>query len=154
MNDRVLNASINDIVPIIKETVSAGKDVTIISTGGSMRPLWHDRKNNITLTACDPQALKRGDVPLFCRDNGTYVIHRIAKVYEDSFEIVGDAQYITERVDKSSIIAVVKSFSYHGKTVGVTNTVYRMYSSVWLWLLPVRRYIFAIVRRIKKLFKH
>ena len=154
MNKKVLTASMDELLPIISETVKSGQDVTITVTGNSMRPLWFHLQNNVTLTGCDPYTLKKGDVPLYRRADGKYVLHRIIKVNKDTFDLVGDGQYRIETgLEKFRVIAVAKGFTKGNKHFTVNNVIYKSYSFLWSILLPVRRYIFAAYSRIKGIFK-
>lgn len=154
MSKNVLTASMEQLAPIITEITDAGNDVTITVTGNSMRPLWYHTKNNVTLTGCNPNTLKKGDIPLYRRPDGQYVLHRIIKVNEDSFDLVGDGQYVVEYgLKKSRVIAVTKAFTKAGHTYTVNNLIYRAYSCLWMWLLPVRKYLFTIYSKLKRVFR-
>lgn len=154
MNKQVLTASMEELAPIISEIVQAGREVTITVTGNSMRPLWYHLKNNVTLAGCDPQRLKRGDVPLYRRADGRYVLHRILRVHADTFDLVGDGQYAVETgLEKFRVLAVAKRFTKGGRSYSVRNPVYRVYVRLWLWLLPVRRYLFALYSKLKRVFR-
>ena len=154
MSTKVLSAPIDQLAPIITELIESGRDVTITVTGNSMRPLWYHKKNNVTLAACDPTQLKKGDVPFYCRTDGRYVLHRIIRVNEDTFDLVGDGQYNVEYgLEKFRVIAVAKAFTKGGRAYTMKNIVYRLYSCVWIWLLPVRKYLFAIYSKLKRVFR-
>ena len=60
--------------------------------GDSMCPLI--RQDRDILIIEKPQGkLKKYDVPLYKRDNGQYVLHRILKVRENDYVICGDNRY-------------------------------------------------------------
>ena len=154
MDKQVLTASMEELAPIISEIVGAGREVTITVTGNSMRPLWYHLKNNVTLAGCDPQRLKKGDVPLYRRADGRYVLHRILRVHADTFDLVGDGQYVVETgLEKFRVLAVVTRFTKGGHSYSVRNWGYRAYAHVWLWLLPVRKYLFALYSKLKRVFR-
>lgn len=154
MSTKVLSAPMEQLAPIITDLIESGSDVTITATGNSMRPLWYHKKNNVTLTACDPEQLKKGDVPLYRRADGRYVLHRIIRVHEDTFDLVGDGQYKVEYgLEKFRVMAVAKAFTKGNRTYTMKNIVYRLYSCVWIWLLPVRKYLFAFYSKLKRVFR-
>lgn len=143
-----------ELTPIISELISAGTDVTISVTGNSMWPMLTDVRDSVVLTACDPDELKVGDIPLYRRDSGDYILHRILKKHADSYDISGDNQHITEYgVPKSAVVCKVKAFTRNGKYHSCTDKSYRLYTAVWLFIFPVRRYVLAVLRRLSKLFK-
>ena len=105
----------DELSPLITGLIEDGTDVRFTVTGISMRPLLYNRRDSVVLTACDPQLLKKGQIPLYKRPDGTYVLHRIIKVGKNSYDMCGDHQWEIERgVDKSSVICVVKGFYRNG----------------------------------------
>ena len=149
MKNNVTLVSMDELSPIISGVLESGKDAVICVTGNSMLPLWRDRHNNVVLTACDPESLKKGDIPLYKRDNGQYVLHRIIKVNEQTFDLLGDAQWAKELgLSKSNVIAVTKGYyTEKGKYVSCDSARHKFYSATWSALLPLRRWILAIYRR-------
>lgn len=110
-------------------------------TGGSMCPFLHSGDT----AYLDPivSTPKRGDIVLFRRPNGQYVLHRIAHANKDgSFDCAGDAQAALEHVAGiECICAKVSHISHHGKIIKPQNLRWRFYSGAWLWLRPLRRII-------------
>ncbi len=145
MNKKRMFVAMDELSPVIEGLISSGADVTLTVTGNSMVPLWHHLKNSVVLTGCNPYALKKGDVPLYRRADGRYILHRIVRVHKDTYDLAGDAQTEIERgLEKSRIIAVVKAFEYGGKMVQVTSRRYRAYERLWRLVLPLRRVIFKV----------
>ena len=141
--------SMEDLSPIIESIISSGSDAVLCVTGNSMLPLWRDRHNNVVLTSCDANALKVGDIPLYKRENGQYVLHRIVKVNENSYDLLGDAQcYIEKDLPKGNVIAVTKGYyTEKGEYISCDSKKPQRYYTLWSSLLPVRRWILAIYRR-------
>ena len=68
--------SMDDMAPLIRETLAESGEVSFVSAGVSMLPTIRDRKDTVTLVS--PQGkLKKGDVPFYQRDNGQYILHRV-----------------------------------------------------------------------------
>ncbi len=141
--------SMNELSPVISETIESGGEIVLRVTGNSMLPLWRDRANDVLLKKADIHALKKGDIPLYKRENGQYVLHRIHKVNEDSFDMLGDAQYRIERgLKKDAVIALCKGYyTEKGKYIDCGSKRHKIYSAIWRFLLPIRRYIMAIYKR-------
>lgn len=133
--------------------------VTIGVTGNSMSPLLRHKRDTVVLEPCDKYALKRGDLPLYKRENGQFVLHRIACVEENTYTMVGDAQTELEiGLPKENVLAIVTGITRKGRFFSAQNKWYRIYVAVWLWLRPVRPVYFALgrlkralVRRLRKL---
>ena len=60
--------------------------------GTSMWPLLKEGKCRVKVTAAEGKILKKGDIVLYRRKDGTLVLHRIMKVEEDGFRVCGDHQ--------------------------------------------------------------
>lgn len=136
-----------ELIPLIQDSFRQGLTVTLPITGGSMRPLLFHKRDSVVLSACDPHSLKRGDVPLYQRNNGEYVLHRIVRACEDTYTLTGDAQWELEiGLPKEHVLAVMTGFIRKGKAVDCQNFGYRVYTTVWLWLRPLRPFIFRIGR--------
>lgn len=143
-----------ELMPLVEDSFRQGLTVTLPVTGGSMRPLFFHKRDSVVLAACDPHSLRKGDVPLYRRDNGQYVLHRIVRVCKSTYTLTGDAQHELEMgLPKENVLAVMTGFIRKGKTVDCRNVGYRMYVTVWLWLLPFRPFLFRVWRGLRKVFR-
>lgn len=140
MNIKKVSTTIDSLSPIILEMLEEKLDIMITVTGTSMNPMLRHKKDKVVLTSCDKFNLKKGDIPLYRRSNGKYVLHRIVKVKENSYDICGDNQCEIERdVPKTAVIAVVKAFERDGKMYACNDIVYRLYWRLWVLSIPIRR---------------
>lgn len=139
--------------PLIGEVLSAGGTVELTVTGHSMEPMLHDRVSRVRLTA--PRALKRGDLPLYRRADGSFVLHRVTAVDGESVTCCGDAQWHLERgVPCGNIVAVMEAFDRRGRRwVSANSALYGAYWRVWLALRPLRHLVIGGARRVKRLFR-
>lgn len=135
---------------VLLTMLNENMDVTITITGDSMLPLWKHKRDSVTLSICNKNTLKKGGVPLYRRETGQYVLHRIIKANDSSYDICGDAQWQIEYgVPKENIIAVVKSFKRKGKEYNCDCMWTELYSKVWILLLPFRGIIFKSYRKMR-----
>ncbi len=137
--------------PLIEEEVSAGREVTLTVTGNSMAPLLHHLRDTVVLIKPDGRP-RRGDLPLYRREDGRYVLHRVLRYRagRDTITICGDAQSRPERgLPASGIVAVVAGFTRKGRRGDVKSLPYRVYSALWMLLCPFHRIIFHVYRLIK-----
>ena len=100
--------SMAELAPLIISAVEAGGEFKLVTRGTSMLPLLRDGVDTAVLVK-KPVRLKKGDVPLFVRENGQFVLHRAVKVYKDgSFDARGDNQGLTEKgVKDTQVVAVM-----------------------------------------------
>jgi hypothetical protein len=142
----------SELSPLIVGLIDSGTDVSFTVIGDSMQPLVYHCRDSVILTRCDPETLKKGQITLYIRPNGKYVLHRIVKVKDKTFNMCGDHQYTVEKnVKKTAVLCVVKGFTRNGKTHSCDEFFYKLYSDLWVLLLPVRRYIITLYRLPKKL---
>ena len=116
-------------------------------TGTSMLPLLKEGRDRVELESSDRERLKKGDVVLYKKNDGTLVLHRIIKTENgEFFTVLGDHQFNnTERVTKNQIIAVACGFFIKGRYVNEKTRWYRLYKKIWLCNLNFRRIILAVL---------
>ena len=115
--------------------------------GTSMMPLLKEGRDRVELEPCSQERLKKGDVVLYKKNDGTLVLHRIIKTENrEFFTVLGDHQFKNaERVNKHQIIAVACGFFIKGRYVTEKTRWYRMYKKIWLCNLNFRRIILAVL---------
>ena len=97
-----------ELCPMIQELLAGGSTVQLTVTGISMRPMLLHRRDQVELAKA-PSKLKRCDIPLYQRQNGSYVLHRIVKVEKDGTYALYDLDGSKKSDDKTSPIV-----DYHG----------------------------------------
>lgn len=144
--------SLIEIYPMIKEKIDNDGTVKIPITGTSMRPLLVAGRDTVDLIKCENA--KKGDIIFYLRDNGQFVLHRIVGVDDNGYILCGDNQWDLEHgILDRHIIAVVTSITRKGKTFDMNNVPYRIYSSVWMTVLPLRKFILLVARKPKYYLK-
>lgn len=123
--------------------------VAVPVTGGSMTPFLHGG-DTVYLDLPDTP-LKKGDIVLYTRESGRYILHRIKKVNSDgSFVMVGDAQQALEYLPRREMIhGRVSSALHKGKPIRPGQPRWWFYQHVWLWVLPIRRRLITLVTKLK-----
>ena len=115
--------------------------------GTSMMPLLKEGRDRVELKPYCHERLKKGDVVLYKKNDGTLVLHRIIKTENgEFFTVLGDHQFNNaERVNNNQIIAVACGFFIKGRYVNEKTQWYRLYKKIWLCNLNVRRIILAVL---------
>ena len=145
--------------PLMQERMAAGESVQFTPHGTSMRPTILGGRDQVVLAAL-PEKLKKYDLPLYLRDNGQFVLHRIVKVGE-TYTCIGDNQFVYEPgVRQDQMLALATGFYRKGKYYSTDSIGYQVYSRLWHWTRPLRWAViwcrsmfFAVLRRIKKICK-
>ena len=140
-------------MPLVREQIESGKSVTFVPRGTSMLPMLREGIDSVTLSA-PPKKLKKYDIPLYQRENGQYILHRVVKVGE-TYTCIGDNQFVYEKgVTHEQVIAVCTAFSRgEGKKISVHSPMWRLYAVVWNYSRFPRRILAALRRRTLKLMK-
>ena len=82
-------------------------ELPLVISGNSMSPFLIGGRDTVYLSRVE-RPLGRGDAVLYQRDNGAYIFHRIYRVTEKGFTMVGDAQTVLEHgIRPDQIIAVL-----------------------------------------------
>lgn len=139
----------------IKEILDKCGKYTGLTSGSSMLPLIHHQKDNIIVVK-NSGRLKKYDVPVYITENGKYVMHRIIEVHSDHYVIVGDNLLTKEYVTDDMICGVLVGFYKNGKHyVDCRKSLpYKIYSRVWVALLPVRPFLQLFPRGIGWIKRH
>lgn len=134
----------------IEKLLAEGKIIQIKPQGYSMYPLFVPGRDEAIIEQVNPASLKRGDIVLYRRKTGILVLHRIWKRTDQGFFTVGDNQTEIEGpLGDEQIKGKMTGCIRNGKKIPVTNTCYRMFSGLWLWIRPFRPYIANMIHWIK-----
>ena len=130
--------------------VQKGVTVTFPVTGQSMLPFIIGGKESVILHA--PGLIDVGDVVLAWVDGNRYVVHRIIKLDYDRVTLMGDGNVaVTEHCRLNDIKArVTHVVDSKDRTHYLYNRWRMLGAKVWYWLRPIRRYLLAIYRRVKR----
>lgn len=152
MNKIHHNVSLDSLMPVMKEQLLAGQSVKFSPRGISMLPMLRQGKDSIILSTL-PDKLKKYDIPLYQRDNGKYVLHRVVEV-GDTYTCIGDNQYTFEYgLRHDQMIGVVTAFTRGDKEHSVKEPGYQLYCRVWHYSRPMRYFFFRVKRKLRKLVK-
>ena len=122
---------------IAAEELTAGRAVRISVMGRSMRPFFSSGQT-IELKPIAPEALFVGSVVLARISAEQYAVHRILALDGERATLMGDGNIIgKEYVTLRDIYGYVECSPRHLR-----------WAKVWRWLLPIRRYLIAIDRRV------
>lgn len=140
-----------EIEPMIKKAFDNGEDFNLITAGTSMLPMLRDREDTVVLSQKKGK-LKKYDLPLYKRADGSFVLHRIVGVKKDGYVMSGDNHDMLEYpVTDEQIIAVVVAFVKDGKQTSTNSLGYKIYCR-WHCNVtkPIRRLKQSIRRAVKR----
>ena len=134
-----ITVTMDDLMPLFRERLVAGQSIRFSPRGVSMLPMLRQGIDSVTLSPA-PEKLKKYDLPLYQRDDGKYILHRVLKA-DDTYTCIGDNQFVFEYgVRHNQIIAVVTSFNRGDREIPVTAMTYQLYCHFWHYSRPMRRF--------------
>lgn len=140
-------------VSVLQELTEEGRTVTLLISGNSMSPFLVHERDYIFFRKPENE-LKKGDMVFFRRDTGEYVMHRICKVKNDQYFIVGDAQNVIEGpVRRDQIFAKVIRVERKGRQIGPGDFWWEFFEHIWINLIPFRRMLVRIYSVLKRILK-
>ena len=137
-----LNAE--ELIPILQEQLQSGGAARLGVTGTSMMPLLRNGKDSVLL--CPADAPKKGDILLYRRKNGHYVLHRVVGLGETTLLCCGDNQWAKEPVLPEQALAKVCAYYRGDKKHPVSGFCYWCYVNH----LPLRRLCLRLISWLYK----
>ena len=143
-----------EYVSVLKELVEEGREVSMIISGSSMSPFLCHERDRVFFKAPD-RPLRVGDMVFFQRRSGQYVLHRICRIKDGSYYIVGDAQTAIEGpVAREQIFALVTKVQRKGRILAPGDFSWEFFARVWVRLIPLRPVLSRIYGLIRKIGLH
>ena len=139
------------LIPVIQECLQAGQGVRFYPRGISMLPMLRQDIDSVWIEPIR-KPLRKYDLPLYRRDDGKYVLHRIVGVGE-TYTCMGDNQIAPEPgLRHDQMLAVVTAFYRGDKYIPVTNPAYRTYCHIWVGLLPLRKFLVRVKAKLRRIW--
>lgn len=124
----------------------------LLISGNSMSPFLIHGRDTVYLTKVN-RPLRRGDIVLYRRKNGAYILHRICTVEEDTFSIIGDAQTeIEQGIAREQIFAMVCAADRKGKWQAPGCLWWDFFAKFWIRIIPVRPIVLCVYSGLKSMF--
>ena len=125
----------------------------LVISGNSMSPFLIHGRDTIYLSRLT-RPVKRGDVLLYQRDSGAYILHRVYKIESDSFTMVGDAQTELEPgIRPEQVIAIMSSAERKGKKQAPGSFWWEFFEKVWIRMVPLRPIVRKVYTAVSRLLK-
>lgn len=134
-----------------EEQLAKNGKLIYTNKGDSMMPLIRQDRDLLVIKPVHGR-LKKYDVPLYKRDSGQYVLHRILTVRKNDYVICGDNRWIKEYgIRDRHIIGVLSAVIRDGKEVSVNDMKYKLYVHLWCDFFPIRAFIVHVVNKLKRM---
>ncbi len=128
-------------------------ELTYHNKGVSMLPMLKAGRDLFHLQAKSAARCKKYDVVLYKRGR-SYVLHRIVEVRPNDYVILGDNCINKEYgITDENILGVLTSFVRNGHEISVDDPIYQVYSKVWYWIYPLRRFGMRLRGKASRVWK-
>lgn len=120
-------------------------DVAVPIVGSSMRPFL--KEGDTVYLSPLTYKIKKGDILLYTRTDGSYVLHRAAKIMRDgTVMMIGDNQTTPEPVTRSKLLAEAATAKRNGKFIDKKKLIWSFYRFIWVRTIPLRPYIARLIK--------
>lgn len=140
------------MVKKMEEILAETGELFTTASGVSMLPCIRPKRDMLHL-AKPRHHIKKYDVLLYKRKNGTYILHRVMEVKSDSYVLCGDNQWVLEHgITDEQVLGVLIGFYRGKKNIDCQkNHLYHFYVKLWCFSLGIRRWFLRgmnLMRRI------
>ena len=140
------------LIPLLTEGLRAGQSVRFSPRGTSMLPMLREGRDSIVLSPVSGR-LKKYDLPLYRRDDGKYILHRVVHV-GDTYTCMGDNQFVPEPgIRQDQLLGVVTAFYRGEKCHSVSSPFYRCYCVCWHRSRFLRRFCRRAINWLRRHLK-
>lgn len=129
------------------------ESLPLVVSGSSMSPFLVGSRDTVYLSRVT-RPIRRGDVLLYQRSNGRYVLHRVHAVTDNSLTMVGDAQTVLEHgIQQDQVIAIMTRTERKGKMLSPGNFWWDFFEKVWIRMIPLRRPVYNALGLIRRFLR-
>lgn len=145
--------TMEELWPVFQERLVSGQKVKFAPNGISMLPMLRQGIDSVVLSPV-PEKLQKYDLPLYRRQDGKYILHRVIDVNKDVYTCIGDNLFQFEYgITHDCMLAIVTSFYRGEKEYSVSDWRYQLYCRVWDFSRPVRYFYFRAKRWMRRHLK-
>ena len=131
--------------------VEEAQTVPLVISGSSMTPFLAHGRDTVYLSRVE-KPLRKGDMVLYRRQSGFYILHRVFKAEPDGYTMVGDAQTQLEPgISPEQVCAVVTAVRRKGKLLQSGSFWWDFFEKVWIRMVPLRptvRYAYCFMKKM------
>lgn len=145
--------SLAALYPTMQKVLNAGGEFLFYPNGSSMLPTIRPGRDGVLLSRAD--TIKRGDLLLYVRRDGSFVLHRLVKIKKDgSLVMRGDAQYIDEGgILPKAVVGRVCAIVRGKKEIRTSSLSFQAKGRARRASYPLRRFFHRAKGKLKRMLK-
>ncbi|HBL41458.1 MAG TPA: hypothetical protein DDY98_07830 [Ruminococcaceae bacterium] len=125
--------AMSEIEPYLHEAIRKGESIRVRVKGSSMSPFFKDGKDSVYFSALPKRAFRSGDILLYKRTNGVYVMHRLYRNQNGMLTFVGDNQNVLEHsVRTEQVLAYVRYAVRNGKELDCEHSILNRFMILYM----------------------
>ena len=139
------------------DSIEKNGNYVFVTLGNSMWPIMKNGKQKAVLVKKQGR-LSKYDVAMFCRKDGSCVLHRVIEVTSSGYYFCGDSQTVMEKVNEKDVFAVMEGFFTGNKYLSSKDSSYIKRVEKWYaskWRKTILRFFYksiSIKNTVKKVF--
>ena len=139
------------MIPLIKEKLNEDGKVIFTPKGTSMLPTIVGEVDTVSLVK--PKfPLAKYSIPLYRRDDGSFVLHRVIGRKNGCYVMRGDNQFVKEKgIREDQIVGVVQSYTHNGEAFEAYGSENYSYAKKLHRKIGRKRIYLGIRRRLGKI---
>lgn len=143
--------SMDSMIPLIKEKLNEDGKVIFTPKGTSMLPTIVGEVDTVSLVK--PKfPLAKYSIPLYRRDDGSFVLHRVIGRKNGCYVMRGDNQFVKEKgIREDQIVGVVQSYTHNGEAFEAYGSENYSYAKKLHRKIDRKRIYLGIRRRLGKI---
>lgn len=142
-----------ELIPPLLSLLEQTDNVPLVISGSSMSPFLVHHRDTVYLSKVR-HPLRRGDMILYQRDNGRYILHRIYRTEDKTLTMVGDAQTSLERnIRPDQVLALVTAVRRKGRLLKQGSFWWEFFRHIWIRMVPLRPRILSLYSGVMCLFR-
>lgn len=147
---KAVRIPMESLMEVVTLQLQNGQLANLVVSGSSMLPMLREYRDAVQLKPISDR-LQPGDIGLYRRDNGKYVLHRVIRLSGEAYLFCGDNQAELETVRHDQLIALVVGYTKKGKLHSIREPGYRFYSWLWVKLFCLRKHYIRLRRWLARL---
>lgn len=131
-----------DMIDLWRAMTAQGEDLPVVMPvrGVSMLPLLKAGRDSVTVIPLRRE-LMIGDIIVFRREDGFYVVHRVRALTQSDVETIGDNCLDPDAwFAYKDVCGLVSHIQRHRRLILIDTPFWRAYGRFWMRMLPVRAF--------------
>lgn len=126
------------------------QSLPLVVSGSSMSPFLVHGRDTVYLSKT-PEHIGVGDILLYRRDSGMYVLHRVVGINGDELSLLGDAQiHIENGIRRDQVIAVASAAVRKGRHIAAGDPCWDFFEKLWPHMVGLRSLLLKILSAFSK----